>query len=198
MICLVKRKSQWWAYCYTRFFCKDWADLLWWTVNHFSSPSLWSQMLARKYMSNIKVRVLKYLLMHSIYLVNIFSTCMFMYLSPFLWKCLLEWALVWNADSSEVELFAIACIVVYEMRCAWEEYVNMFSYSKTLRGMVQPSKKQTCHISLFFNTGIRTTPVETFDWCRFLQNAGISHFFFSVFTIFILNRHNSGMLECEG
>lgn len=91
MICLVKRKSRWWAHSYTRFFWKGWADLLWWSINHFSSPSLWSQMLGRKYMSNIKVRVFKYLLMHSIYLGNIFSTCMFMYLSSlFPWKYFAE------------------------------------------------------------------------------------------------------------
>lgn len=42
-------------------------------------------------MSNIKVRVFKYLLMHSIYLGNIFSTCMFMYLSSlFPWKYFAE------------------------------------------------------------------------------------------------------------
>lgn len=29
----------------------------------------------------------------------------------------------------------------------------------------------------FFNTGIKTTPSETFDWYRFLQNAGKTHFF---------------------
>lgn len=39
----------------------------------------------------------------------------------------------------------------------------------------------------FFNTGIKTTPSETFDWYRFLQNAGKPHLF-SLFTIFILSR----------
>lgn len=40
----------------------------------------------------------------------------------------------------------------------------------------------------FFCTGIKTTPSETFDWYRFLQNAGKTHFFSPVFTVFILNR----------
>lgn len=74
----------------------------------------------------------------------------------------------------------------------------MFSYSKTLRGMVQPSKKLTCHISLFFNTGIRTTPTETFDWYRFLQNAGIAHFFLYLLYLFLIDIIMDRILECEG
>lgn len=39
----------------------------------------------------------------------------------------------------------------------------------------------------FFNTGIMTSPSETFDWYGFLQNAGKTHLF-SEFAIFILSR----------
>lgn len=64
-----------------------------------------------------------------------------------------------------------------------------FSQGKTSRTTIQPSRDQSNMLcfSFFFNTGILTSPSETFDWYGFLQNAGKTHLF-SEFTIFILSR----------
>ena len=47
----------------------------------------------------------------------------------------------------------------------------------------------------FFNTGIKTTPSETFDWYRFLQNAGKT---LDSLYLFSVDTNDERSLECEG
>ncbi|KAF1445825.1 GL1D1 protein, partial [Pygoscelis papua] len=74
-----------------------------------------------------------------------------------------------NEDIKCEEKHRVMGAVLGEARFAVAFTVKM----KELAAAEWPSRDQTCCVSLFFNTGIKTTPSETFDWYRFLQNADI-------------------------
>ncbi|KAF1657921.1 Glycosyltransferase 1 domain-containing protein 1, partial [Aptenodytes patagonicus] len=74
-----------------------------------------------------------------------------------------------NEDTKCEEKHRVMGAVLGEARFAVAFTVKM----KELAAAEWPSRDQTCCVSLFFNTGIKTTPSETFDWYRFLQNADI-------------------------
>ncbi|NXJ09770.1 GL1D1 protein, partial [Odontophorus gujanensis] len=74
-----------------------------------------------------------------------------------------------NEDIRNEEKHRVMGAVLGEARFAVAFTMKM----KELAAAEWPSKNQTCHISPFFNTGIKTSPTENFDWYRFLQNTGI-------------------------
>ncbi|NXU94777.1 GL1D1 protein, partial [Xiphorhynchus elegans] len=74
-----------------------------------------------------------------------------------------------NEDIKCEEKHRVMGAVLEEARFAVAFTVKM----KELAAAEWPSRQHQIHDSLFYNTGIKTTPSETFDWYRFLEHAGI-------------------------
>ena len=66
---------------------------------------------------------------------------------------------------------------------------------KSLSSAIQGPIKHVVFLFVF-NTGIKTTPCETFDWYRFLQNAGKTHFFPYSLYLFLVDVNDERNLEC--